>query len=228
MSKIKRIMSGAVKVLPLVAGIMFLLPTYAFANYTISTNTNVAALADWGSVNERVGSHFVTIGAGTADSVDFCLKNDGGSPSGIVLLFMADSGGSPSTVIASSTASGAISTAQRYTFTFSSPVSLSAATDYWIMAVPSGGGSTLANCGLGSDTSGYATKYSSNNGASWSTLTGTTQNFSFLVTESGGGGGATTTTASTTMMSNPNQDVANGIYLYFVGFFGIIWLFRKR
>jgi len=39
---------------------------------------------------------------------------------------------------------------------------------------------------------------------------------------------ASTTVATTTTINNPNQDVFNGVLLFFIGFFGIIWLFKKR
>jgi hypothetical protein len=47
--------------------------------------------------------------------------------------------------------------------------------------------------------------------------------------ESGGGGGSgTTTVATTTLISDPNRDFFNGQLLFLIGFFGIIWLFKKR
>jgi len=39
---------------------------------------------------------------------------------------------------------------------------------------------------------------------------------------------ATTTTATTTTIDNPNQDFTNGVLLFLIGFFGMIWLFGKR
>jgi len=38
----------------------------------------------------------------------------------------------------------------------------------------------------------------------------------------------TTTVATSTLIFDPNRDVANGFYLFFACFFGIIWLFAKK
>jgi len=40
------------------------------------------------------------------------------------------------------------------------------------------------------------------------------------------GGG--TSTSTNNIVDNPNQDVANALYLFFIGFFGFIWVFSKK
>jgi len=83
-----------------------------------------------------------------------------------------------------------------------------------------------------------APSYASNNagvstdsGSTWTAYTSIDGMFEVWGTASAGGGGTSTptSTATTTVytIDNPSQNVANGLYLFFIVFFGLLFYFRK-
>jgi len=229
----------------LLIGLLFFIPTaFASADYTITTSTHKDDIVGWGCLSSCGGNiisnmaqPFVTVGAGTLTSSVIGVIRNTTVTDNIVVSIYADGSSEPTgSALATETLSGSSLTTDcstgDTTVTFSSPPSLSAATKYWIVIGRSDSGSTgydYDQCGL--DGSDYAsgTMIRKHNGT-WDQPWTRTWRTIESITEGGGGGGgsATSTVASTTIIMNPNQDAANGIFLFFIGFFGIIWLFKKR
>lgn len=213
----------------------FLSPAQALA-YTITTNSGTGGITGIGSAfgspeYTDVAQPFTTIGAGTISSFDFCLYRDSNT-SGTVTgsIYDALSGtqlGSGSVNITDLPAnSGGSNSCVPITFTMSSPVTVAAATTYYL-DINENGAVYVAFGGDGTG-GGNSTRYN----GSWNDLgTGSTVNISVPV-DSGippaslSSGQIFSTT--TQLISNPNQDFANGIFIFLFCMFGIIWLFKGR
>jgi len=111
-------------------------PFSAFADYTVTSTANTdgvitLATGEWNKAAQKL----TTIGAGTIQAIEFCLYKSGSPTGDVTLTVKDDSGdnpGSTSYATATLTASGFTTTHDRKTFTLSSPLSVSAATTYWL------------------------------------------------------------------------------------------------
>jgi len=213
------------------AGVVFWFsPAFAHADYSVDTNsgtTGVASIPLAAGEHLNIAQQFTTIGAGTTDSVDFCLYSSGVGTGNLTLDLQTVSAGDPSGVslgTATIPVGDVTGTHQRVHFTFASPVSLSASTAYYLVLAKSVNDGVISGCG---DADTPAGKYS-DNGTAWSSTAPNNFNINVDVVEGGGGASTTAGTAATTTVFNPNQDFANGLFLFTAWFFGIYWLFSKK
>jgi len=229
----------------LVAVLLFLLPgTFVFADYTISTVTNSSSLTAVGYTDgagdDRVSDaqQVITTGAGTVSSIVMSVATAGSPGDNLVMKIYADSGDLPSgAAIATSNnvsagvmgsgCPGGNSATRDETFTFSSPVSLSAATKYWFAIERTGaldGTDFYRACGddAGAITPNSFAKYTS----SWANSPQTIRLTADVV--EGGSSGTSTATSTDVTVDNPNQNLFNGVILFMLSFWGVIWFFRKN
>jgi len=103
----------------------------------------------------------------------------------------------------------------------------------WVMRCPSGNESTNRLRWRADNSSpsyaGGAVNLSGDSGSSWTTYTG----YDFLFrnyehVSAGGGTTVTTTVTSTSEFTNTTQDIANGLYLFFIVFFGLLFYFKPK
>lgn len=152
---------------------------------------------------QNAATPITTAGAGTVSTVSLCVAKNGNPVDTAVLSIYSDSAGAPGSDLGNSTgvaASGITSNgafndcssggANFVTFTFSSPVSLSASTNYWLFLGRSGTRSTSAYYFMLGDShtsTGFGPMLASNSGV-WIS-SGAEGFYSLVVTASGGGGG---------------------------------------
>jgi len=216
-------------------GLLFI-PSFAFADYTVTPATySTGNLIDMSAANNTNGGQiFTTVGVGDVSRIDICLSSNIGSQTGDVTMdIYAASGNDPTgsslgqATIVANTVSGA---AALYTFTFGTPVSLSASTDY--VAVIGRTDNSVGNVkGCGNAVEATNGVYSDDNAATWNALSAVFY-MTVFVTEAGGGGTGTTTpqvfSTTTQLVDNPNQDFANGLWLFLAGAWFMVYLFAKK
>lgn len=117
-------------------------------SYTINTTTSTADNNRFGydATDNQVGQTFTTVGAGNLTQIDAMVFKVGTVTDNLILAIQALSGGFPDGVdLATATVTGSTlptSASARTTFTFGSPASLAAATQYGIVYRRSGSLST--------------------------------------------------------------------------------------
>jgi len=141
--------------------------------------------------------------------------------------FYTDTGGSgPGTIVggASGTVIPAAGTCTDNVATFGSPVTLTASTVYWVVLSPAAlSGTNYVNvCASGNPSTNNAA--ASTDGSTWSV------NNDIYYAEFDIVGEAPTPTATTTItaVDSAVDDLYHGVILYMIGFWGVIWFFRKR
>lgn len=242
--------------------IALVLPLYALADYSITTTADISN-HDGGTEfgydttdSDQFAQSFTTTGAGTISTVAAYTKITNGTPSDHVVLHLySDSGGLPGSDLGTSDGYTATGSCASHTFNFSSPVSVSAATQYWVVFTRDGGNNTndyYSTCGAASTIGGQvAATYDH---STWTSRTKTRAITANVVEGGGAGGGsgtppivvegfgnATTTCvaltstttqcvseSSTQSVDNPVQDLYFGFILFFMVFGGMIWFFRKK
>jgi len=200
--------------------------TIAFADDYIETTGATNGILVWGDATggqTRLAQKVTVATAGTVETAEACFKENTGAPTDdVVLGFYTDNAGEPDAPVASAQIDGTVgSTNQRHTFTFT-PFAVTA-TDYWVVLSRSGSldpSNFYSNCG--DDASG--TEFLYERSGSWNSYTGT-GNIAFNVV-TGSSTPPATTTAST--INNPNQDMFNAIVVFFMSWFGVMWILRKR
>ena len=198
------------KLLAIVPFLLVLSPIFVSA-YTISnfdpsdpgdSDTPQAVKGATGTL-QNAADPITTTGAGTVSTVSVCVTKNGSPVDNAVLSIYSDSAGAPgsdlgdSTGVAASgiTSNGALNDcssggASFVTFTFTTPVSLSASTNYWLFLGRSGTRSTSNYYFLDGDSrvsTGFGHMLASNSGT-W-TSNGAEGFYNLVVTPSGGGGG---------------------------------------
>jgi len=243
MFKLKQILSGAAKKhmgLGALCAIIFFLPTFALADYSIpfgtaSSPSAKTTLSVDGTPDPQDGEQawaypFETVGVGYVSSFDICAAI-AGTDSGLTYIALeGDNAGVPDGI---SIASGSIAnnllptSPDIFTVTFDTPVLLSATTDYWVVVYEDSSGEDLQNCG-DSGTGDPWQYFKLESGTwQWTSQTGIVYGELFLV-DSAPSPTPTSTATTTTTINDPNRDFFLGIFLFFVGLFMMLYLFDKR
>jgi len=171
---------------------------------------------------------FTTIGAGTVSSIDVYARKVNSPTDNMVVSIYTDSGGVPGTSVAASNVF-AVGAPGLQTATFASPVSLSAATTYWIVIARDGAYSATNFYQLSSGTTNPGTERSLDGGV-WSIDGTDNQSYVFTVVEGSSPTPPTVATstyncvtkdASSTecaiqVVDNPAFDLAAGMVLFLV------------
>jgi len=216
----------------------------AYADYSPTLGSGTSAILEFGQDastggdSDKVAAKFTTVGVGDVVTAHVILKKVNTSSDNVIVSVFATDGTKPTgstlgdsdAVAISSFSTGCASV----DFTFSTPVTISAATEYWLVLSRTG---TLDNtnrpqvCGTSSGGDHQVTIHRTDTGV-WQdggSLDTMQIGGSVDITEGGGGGGGgEATTTEPTVINNPNQDLFNGIVLFLVSFFGTVWLFRRR
>lgn len=215
--------------------VFFIVPVSVFADSTITTTASMTPYVTFVYDNSQVNSaqSFTTTQAGTIAGVTFTVKANG-SPSGtLTAAIHEDNAGEPAVAaLASGTmaVSGITGSCADYTVTFSAPADVLNATSYWIVLSSSQAVSLTNNlnqCGATSNVyAGGVSAYSDN---SWNWTNDTTSDARLVIdiTDSGPSpavdlGGATST------IEQAQGNLSTAFYLYFIAFFGTVWLLRRR
>jgi len=215
-----------------------LLPNSVFA-YTITTTVNSSSLTAVGytdggtDLRQSDAELITTTGAGDLTQVIMSVAKVASPGDTVVVKVYANSGAVPTgaalgtsdALLPSQTnCPGGSSATRDETFTFSTPVALSASTDYWIALERTGsldGTNFYRPCG---DDAVVTNDFALKNNGTWSSSSD--QSIRLFATIDEGGGGATT--ATSTPVDNANANQFYGVVLFLVGFWGTIWFFRKR
>jgi len=210
--------------------------------YTVDGTTAVtAAINSCGYASNDTGycaESFTTIGAGSIDALTTRIGNPGSSVLDYVVSVQADAGGHPSGVDLGSSDSknaavfghGVACSQADNSWTFSTPVPLSASTVYWLVLIPSGydsiGVNVCGNSGVG--TTGSEALPTTSDTSTWETPTyGREFYFSADITEGGGGGGGTTASTTITVIVDPAEQLFDAFVIFFASMVFIIWLIRR-
>lgn len=132
--------------------LLLLVPSFALADYSItgSTQSVVEQTFGFASNNSNMTAQgFTTVGAGTIASV-VSQTAFGGAASAATISIQADSAGAPSGVDLGSVSITPNASCANSTWTFGTPVSVSATTKYYLVFTRTAGFSTtnyLSNCG---------------------------------------------------------------------------------
>jgi len=194
----------------------------ALADYQIGSPNEETTVQITVSTGRLAGFGFTTVGAGTIETAEICLGNGATT---IPISIRTNNAGEPSsTEIGTGEIAGPTDPAARYTVTFDTPVTVDASTQYWL--VVEGDASNPQPCGEGGTTNGsFPVEFDQGSGYATSNMV---PNMVVFVTEGGGGGGTTSTsTATTTLINNPNQDLFNGLVLFFGVFWFVVWFFKR-
>jgi len=237
--------------------LLLVLPPFVYADYTIDI-TAATGERCWPSVDNtdyRCGQQFTTVGAGDVSSVTMKMAKHNSPTQLLTAKIETTSGGSPTgTVLGTSStfdastigASACSSGGNSVTFTFATPVSLSASTEYAVTVTGSANNGTNypAICGKNpGDTSGSDVIYGTN--TTWTVTAPSALYLTVPVVESSGGGGgdtsatstwtATTTfscvlTSTSSLCDTSNSGIADIIFMlgwlvFFaaINFMGMIW-----
>jgi len=224
--------------LAFVAGNYLAFPYIAKADYTIDTSTTSADEAFCGGLYSN-GSHgnfekcaqaFTTTDAGDIEGVTVGTRKQGSPVDELIVSIQADNSGEPDgTPIDSDMISGASlgGSCADAVFDFAS-TPLDASTKYWIVLERSGStNNTNKYVGCGGDSASSGEEAANYTGSVWNTRTPNYRVVLEIVSEGGGGEEATSTTATTTLISDPNRDFAQGLWLFLAGFALMLWLFAK-
>jgi len=215
-------------------------PLVAHADYTITTGSGVQGVADvtgGTGTGQEGGVLFTTTGAGTTVGGTYCLYKEGSPVDNTFIDIYATASNLPtgsslghSDAIPTSALGAGSGGASLQTYTFASPVTLDAATQYALVVSMSGTRDTTNHpvvCGYVDANPWFDVK---NNSGTWVDRGYGSDHTTIAVVEGGGGGGggATSTAATSTPVNDPNRDLFNGFLLFFMSFFGMVWLFRRR
>lgn len=220
----------------LVLGGVLALPAGVFAYATTTTTTISAGIEAIGYVGgaHQIGQSFWTGLSGVITQADVCVFHDGGTPTDNVNIDLeAMSSGHPSGV---SLSSGTLPAASidtnmtRKTFTMSA-YTLGANTQYWLVISRSGDLSAVnfhTDCG---DTTGAnGLKEQVDLGAGFGSDRDLTISAIVTVDTAGGGGGSSSSGFSggaTSTLEQAQTNLFNGFLVFFISFFGVVWLLRR-
>lgn len=217
----------------------------AFAE-TITWASSSNDLDNYGNTSQaKIAQPFTpSVNADTA-SVVFGVKPSGSPTDNVTIDIFADSAGLPSgsSLGGTSLPHGSIGSDCTTPITFPSITGLSlvGGTQYWVVFGRSGsqdGTNKYTYCGQDSTPGVF---YYFLNNTTWTLGWGNIFK-QIVLTSSGGGGGSTDgafpngsevfpgQSASTTfsIVDNPTQDFFNGMVLFLMSFFGLIWIFKSR
>jgi len=205
------------------------LPLTAFADYTIQTGSDGAYGDSWGysaAIAEFVEQPFTTTGAGDVSTIDIKAQSQGAPGNHAYLEIQTDSGGDPSgTVLGTSDLFNPVGApGSVISVNFSTPVSLSASTNYHYV-FKRDDALSVANyydvrtgAGPGNDCQVYAA-------GAWIACYSTNPVFGeVFVVETGP---APVVTATSTSIDNPNQNLFNGFLIFFISMILPLWFFKK-
>jgi len=211
-------------------GIMVFLPGVAKASNCFVQNLGHTAYDPFGyPYQQSIAQQFTVTGSCVVTDAGFNGDVHGTPTSIATALIEADAGGQPSDSILATSDSIDMNNTALEAVHFSTPATLTTGTYWFIITTDTTSSSNYYS---------YSGKYphgavdalsSASQVAPWSDET---YSFDFLSIDDnsggGGGGGGTTTIATTTTIDNPNQDVAMAMLLFFLNFYGIIWMFAKK
>lgn len=117
-----------------------LVPTLTMADYSI-TSTALSAYTGYNihATATLVAQKITTIGAGTVGSASICMMQEGSPSQSLIAMIYNDSSGSPGTQVGTDSSGKLLSTVTGYptgtyyTLTWGTPVSVTAATTYWLV-----------------------------------------------------------------------------------------------
>jgi len=208
----------------------------AYADYTITTDAGTTPERGFNNgARLRIAMPFTTIGTATLASMTASLSWGGNHGSSIITV-ESDAGGVPANddLAHMTIADSSLNTdgnCHDVGATLSANPVLSASMQYWVVVSSNneGDNATLTSvCGMGSLTDQNVKAYD----GSWGTTITTIALRDVLnFTEGGGGGGGGTGTTSTSTISyidNPNENLFNGFVIFFMSWFGVMWILRRR
>jgi len=213
---------------------LFLTPSFVFAD-TATVDTTSGTSAQDGGFGHVVGAgpfcriqKFQIPVDGTIDSITTEIKKDG-SPSDDVVLSLYDDLTTSALSSVTVTNSNFTTSYASTVFTFSSPVSVLGNTDLYFVLRRSGAANNTNNWDvLERSPKVYTYSAGSNNGANdCDSENDHNATFDSIITYSYTPT-PTPSTATTTTINDPNRDYFNLIVLFWVGFFTIVWLFKRK
>jgi len=210
-----------------------ILPSVAWADSSCAFSLKNEVNNDVTGVNgyaETSGQPFTVASSCSPTDIGVVVRTVGSPGSHLEYAIYDDSGGHPGAQLGVTTAvSGITGTFGWATSTMSSVITLNTATTYWLVLQRDDAlnGSNYWEFYLSSNTPTYGGYWQYYSGG-WNAAGSHEMWFQIYGTAGGGGGGSTdngTTTVSSTDQSE--QNLFNAFIIFFLSFFGVVWLFRK-
>jgi hypothetical protein len=214
---------------------LFLIPLLLLPNFgqaaTCAIQPSPTVVNNWADIGSLVSGYpatrFTVASGCTVSTVGVHVFKNGTPVDNLGVYIYNEAGGYPNALLDTgslispaslTTNPGGVATTTGWTTT------LSTGTNYWLVLNRTGSINAVNRYGWAAFAGTGAT--SAVNTGSWAADTN-----SFVYEIDGTAVVAptsTTATATTTLISDPNRDFFNGQLLFLIGFFGIIWLFKKR
>jgi len=235
MSKQKQILGGAAKT-RLWAGsiiaIMFFLPSVAFADYTIVSNSGTATTSTFNT--PLYAFPFSTTDEGYVTQVDMLLSEsaDLTYPNKSVFAqiwtesntFPGESAGVPSTAVLASTITGSCASASVSSFYFDVPVYVLPNTEYYVVLTDRPLVQTPFFVFCGDTTPTTNQRY---NGTSWSTGAHGEASMTIYIEDVSVSGGSGVSTSTLYEVSNTPQAIYSGLLFFFLFMIFLVWYFKR-
>lgn len=207
---------------------IWFLPLYVQADCVVGTGGGTVNNAGFGNIsNYWTATQFTPSCSGTISAGVFRSRTSVPNSDNFRIYLESNSGGLPSnTVLAQDLTNVATDSAcNDVNFTFEAPVDVVAGTVYWFVAGIPGGNAVSAPASCRGTAGGTYTTNSTDTTWNGVTLTSFDMSFSMTVVEDVPEvplGGATST------VEQVQQNLYNGMVLFFISFFGLVWVFRKK
>jgi len=226
----------AVMLLSLYAG--WFSPSIAHADYSIDTGGGNSDGAPFGHPSfTQAAQTFLTTSSDSVHSVEFKNKYDSGTFGGTITVAIYDTAGGSPTGSALATVTGITgnsSCGSYTTATFASDLAVSNAHMYAVVFSASVDDATnfLRLCSTAGSTYGPGGMWYNNSGWVDDGPEDAATIIHFVTAGGGGGGGGggtgTTSTSTISYIDNPNENLFNGFVIFFMSWFGVMWILRRR